>query len=784
MLKRLLTLIVMLVSVMSLSAQQLTQTIRGTVVDKISKTPLPGAAVMLLGTEPMMGTTTDADGNFKLQQVPIGKHTVRISFIGYEEMTLPNIIVNSGKEVVLNIPIEESIVQMETVVIEGAIDKNKPLNDMAVVSARTFSVEETRKFAAAVNDPARMAASYAGVVSTGDMNNTISIRGNSPYGLVWRMEGVEIPNPNHFANVATSGGGISILSSQLLTNSDFMTGAFPAEYGNALAGVFDLNLRKGNNEKREYTIQAGFLGIDLAAEGPFSKNYNGSYLINYRYSTLSILSNLGVEVGDGVTNFQDISFNFHFPSKRFGNFSLFGFGGLSSDKLDAERDSLTWESTDDRYNYNFFSNTGAAGLRHSITLSPETYLQSAIVLSGNDQGDFAERLNDEYNPVLEGRESNVNTKLMISTVLNHKFNARNSIRTGIYSNQYYYRLRERDLNEETNTMDVSLNVKGFTTLQQYFFQWAYRASERLTFNTGLHFLYLDENNSSSLEPRASVKYELNDQQSLSLGYGLHSQMQPMGIYEAQFQTEDGTIVKPNKNLDLNKAHHIVLAYDRAINDHLRLKVETYYQRLYNIPVKDDPTSSLAASNNEDGYITDSLVNKGVGRNYGVELTLEQFTHNDLYFLLSTSLYDSKYKALDGVWRDSRFNGNYAVSFTAGKEWKSSGRKNKVYGVNIRTISSGGFRTTPIDLERSIAAGETKYIESERYSEKLTDYFRTDLRLSMKRNRPKSTTTLALDIQNVTNNKNLGGQYFDVESREIKKWYQLPLLPVLSYKIEF
>jgi hypothetical protein len=783
-LKRILFLAAVIAGSTTLSAQNLTQTIRGTVVDKISKTPLPGASILILNSTPLIGSTTDMDGNFKLSKVPVGNHSLKISFIGYKDVTLPNIIVNSGKEVVLTIPIEESIVQMDAIVIQDQVDKNKPLNDMAVVSARTFSVEETRKYAAAVNDPARMAASYAGVVPTSDGNNSISIRGNSPYGLIWRMEGVDIPNPNHFANVATSGGGISILSTQLLTNSDFLTGAFPAEYGNALSGVFDLNLRKGNNEKHEYTVQAGFLGMDIAAEGPFSKKYNGSYLINYRYSTLSVLSNLGVNIGDAVTNFQDLSYNFHFPTKKAGNFSLFGFAGLSSQNQDAQKDSLKWESTDDRYNSTYFSNTGAAGLKHSITLSSATYLQSAVVMSGNDHGYHQEKLDNTYVPNMDYKENHINKKITVSTVLNHKFNARHSIRSGVYFNEYFYNLRQKDENEQTKVLEDQLNAKGHATTVQLFSQWNYRATEKLTFNTGLHFLQLTNNNTASLEPRVSAKYELNEQQSVSIGYGLHSQMQPVGIYEAQKQNADGSIVKPNKDLKFNKAHHFVVAYDRAITKHLRVKAETYYQHLYNIPVKNDLSSPIAVSNNEDGYITDPLVNKGVGRNYGMELTLEQFTHNDLYFLLSTSLYDSKYKALDGVWRNTRYNGNYAISFTAGKEFRSGGSKNRVYGVNLRTLSSGGLRTTPIDISRSQQEGETRYVESLAYTQQLPGYFRTDIRFSMKRNRSRSTTTLALDIQNVTNRQNLGGQYFDVQTAQIKKWYQLPLLPILSYKVEF
>lgn len=765
-------------------AQDLTQTVRGTVVDKVSKTTLPGATVIIIGSDPLIGSTTDPDGNFKLTKVPVGTHSIKISYIGYKDITLPNVIVNSGKEVVLTVPIEEDIVKMEEIVItaDQNVEKNKPLNDMATVSARTFSVEETRKFAAAVNDPARASLSYAGVVSTGDGNNTISIRGNSPFGLLWRMEGVDIPNPNHFANVGASGGGISILSSQLLSNSDFMTGAFTAEYGNALAGVFDLNLRKGNNEKREYTIQAGFLGTDVAVEGPFSKNYRGSYLINYRYSTLSVLSKIGVNVGDAVTNFQDLSYNIYLPTNKAGNFSLFGFGGLSDQNQDAEKDSSKWEEDYQRYNSSYFSNTGAAGLKHAITINPKMYVQSAFVLSGNNSGYEEFRLDRQYDPQFSFRRNFINKKATLSSVVSYKLNARTSMRSGVYLNEYFYNLKQRYLDEETNRIEEPLNAKGSVSTVQLFSAWNYRATEKLTFNYGLHLVSLLDNSTYSVEPRGSVKYDINDQQSVSLGYGLHGQMQPVGIYEAQVLQTNGTYTKPNKDLGFNKAHHIVLGYNRSLTKYLHVKAETYYQHLYNIAVKDDTSSPISTLVLEEGYYTDPLVNKGTGRNYGVELTLEQFTHNNMYFLLSTSLYDSKYKALDGVMRNTRFNGNKAVSFTAGKEFMW--RKNRVFGVNMRAIYAGGFRTTPIDFEKSKLKNGTEYVQALAFTEQLPDYFRTDLRLSLKRNLKHTTRTLSLDIQNATNHQNLGGQYYEPRSGTVKKWYQLPLLPILSYRIEF
>ena len=763
-----------------LQAQQLTQTIRGTVIDQITKAPMPGATVMILGSDPLKGTTTDEAGDFKIADLPLGAYSLKISFMGYREIVFPNVQLNSGKEVVLTIPLEEEITQIDEIVVT-ATDKDRTINDMIQVSGRTFSVEEARKFAAAVNDPGRMAASFSGVTSTDDGNNNISIRGNSPNGLLWRMEGIEIPNPNHFVNPGTSGGGVSILSSQLLANSDFLTGAFPAEYGNALSGVFDLSLRKGNNEKQEFTLQAGFLGLDIAAEGPIAKGYKGSYLINYRYSTLSMLSKIGLPLGDFVTNFQDLSFNVYLPTGPKSTITLFGFGGLSDQDGNALTDSLEWESEGDRYGGKFFSNTGAVGIKHSFILNEANFLQTTVLASGNSLGTTEFRLTDELKEQGRFYENYSNSKITLSAVLNTKFSAKANLRSGFYVNQLYYNLREDDFEEESQNLKTNINSKGNTQSIQAFSQLNYRANERLTVNVGVHYLQLLLNNSNSIEPRLSASYALDEKQRLSLGYGLHSQVQPLGTYFAE-QTENGVIILPNEDLGLSKSHHFVLGYDRSLTPYLRMKVETYYQHLFNIPIKGGEDESYSIINQQWTFATDPLVNEGFGRNYGVELTLEQFTHHNLYFLLSTSLYSSKYKTNEDVWRNTAYNGNFNVTLTAGKVYKF--KKNRVLGLNVRAIYSGGLRTTPLNLEESIERGEGVYDDNLAYTEQNPVYFRTDLRFSLKKNKPKSTRTWALDIQNATNRQNVYGSYFEPMSEEIKTSYQTSLIPILSYRVEF
>lgn len=764
-------------------AQHFTQTLKGTVLDKAVKSPLTGATVVVLGVEPAMGAMTDADGRFRLPSVPVGKHTIRVTYLGYKELVVSNVTVNSGKEVELTLEMEEDLLVAKEVVIRARVEKQKPLNELSTVSARTFSVEETQRFAAAVNDPARMASAYAGVNVADDGNNVIVIRGNAPNGLLWRMEGVDIPNPNHFSAVGTSGGGISILSAQLLSNSDFLTGAFAAEYGNALSGVFDLKLRKGNAEKREYTLQAGVLGIDAAAEGPMRiGNQTGSYLINYRYSTLSILGKMGVNIGGAVTNFQDLSFNLWLPAGRLGQFTLFGMGGLSNQNYQGKPDSLRWEeNADEQYGWSFKANTGVTGLTHSIVLNDRTYLKTVVAVSGARNGNQTDEYQDDYSLRRLFDGSYRQTKTTVSSTLTHKFNARHLLRAGAYVNVMQYRFGQQEWDDDAERLVEQLRNTGSATSVDAFAQWQYRATEQLTLNAGAHGIYFFLNNTYSLEPRAAAKYAFNERQSLSLGYGLHGQMQPLGVYFIKNENNE----LPNRGLAFSKAHHLVLSYDHNLPGNWHVKPELYYQALFNVPVSRDEQDAFSMLNVPDGFVGEILRNGGKGRNYGVELTLEKFLTNGFYFLLSGSVFRSEYQGSDGIWRNTRFNAGYVSSLVSGKEWSWNRRhKNRAFGVNLKLTWSGGHRETPIDLAASAEQGKTVYFENRAFEDQMPYYLRIDTGVRLKRNYQRLTTTLSLDIQNTTNRQNIFGRYYDTQSGEIKYWYQAPMIPVLSYRVEF
>ncbi|ULQ57185.1 TonB-dependent receptor [Flavihumibacter rivuli] len=776
-----LILILLILLVHTTGFAQSTQTLRGTVMDQLLQKPLQGATVTLLSTG--QSVITGADGSFRFSKVAIGLHQLRITYTGYRLVQLDNLTLNAGKEMVLSINMEPDVKEQEEVVVKANSRKYKPINDMSLVSARAFTVEETQRYAAAINDPLRMATSFAGVMSADDGSNDIVIRGNAPTGLLWRMEGVDIPNPNHFAMAGSTGGGISILSSQLLANSDFVTGAFAAEYGNAVGGVFDIRLRKGNNEKREYTLQAGLLGLNLAAEGPFSKNYKGSYLINYRYSTLELLSKIGMDVATGATtNFQDLSYNIQLPTRKLGTFSIFGFGGLSSQQIDTEKDPAKWENEFDRYGGKFSGNTGATGITHSIHLGRNTYLKSSAAYS-YQENTVDEKYAETPDSITTSSSEQFKTKkLILSSTLNQKIGLRTAIRTGVIVNLINFNYYDRSRENPGKPLLERINVQDKTQTIQAFAQWQYKATNQLTLSTGIHYLRLQLNNSSSIEPRASVKWDINKKNSLGIGYGLHGQVQAMGVYFAKAQDLNGNWYQPNKDLGMTKSHHLVLSYTHAFSRFLKFKTELYYQHLFDVPVSVYDSSTFSTLNIEQGFITDALTNKGKGKNYGIEFTLEKQLQNYFYFLFNQSIYTSRYTAADGTERNTRYNGRYLSNLTAGKEFVLRNNR-KSFGVNIKAIYAGGYRQTPINVEESMAKGYTVYKEKEAFSLQNPAYFRTDLRLSMKWNRARHTSTLSLDIQNLTNRQNIYGSYFDPVKGKVENSYQAGLIPVLNYKIE-
>ena len=747
--------------------------IRGKVVDEDTKMPLIGVTVFITGTDPIIGTITDINGHFSFDPMPVDRYHLRFQFLGYEPLDQPNVLLSSGKETVLNIAMRESVTGLQEIKVTGSQKKGQAQNSMAMISARSFSVEETQRYAGGFNDPARMVASYAGVMADPSGNNEIIIRGNSPRGLLWRIEGVPVANPNHFANEGATGGAIGILNSSILSNSDFYTSAFPAEFGNAVSGVFDIDLRKGNDQNQEYVVQAGALGIDAAAEGPLGED--GSYLVNARYSSLALLKNFGVKVaGESIPQYGDASFNISLPGCKKGSLQLFGLAGYSKIKSDEED-----------YKQNFEADMWVTGLNYLCPLSEKTYIKSTASYNGT----FNKWHNEEFikdNNAFEFRGSNQFTyhTLRAGSELTHKFNPQLTLKGGAYYNHQIYDMNMVLFNDEQQQIYTALDDNGSAGFVNSYISTKWRPTYNLSVTGGMHAQYLNINGNYSVDPRMGLRWQLNDKHAITAGAGLHSKAENTSIYLAYTLLEDGTSVQYNKDLDMMKSMHYALGYENRISRNLLLKLEAYYQYLYDVPVEMENGSSYSILNDMSGYITERLNNDGTGKNYGIEATLEKYLSRNYYFLLTSSVFDAKYTAYDKKERNSRFNNGYVINFTGGKDFPLGKEKNKTLGINLKTAFAGGNYYSPIDVNESMDKGYTVRPDALAFSQQRDDFFKVDLKISYRINRKNSTQTLELDIQNITNAQAVAYDSWNNNKGKIEEGYQWALFPVLNYRIEF
>ena len=743
------------------------QTVRGRIVDKDSRMPIPGVNVFI--ASPLHGTITDMDGNFRLEKIPVGRHNLEISCMGYEEKGLPNIIVRSGKETVIHLDLEESIINIDEVTIRHKINKLKPVNDLAVISAIPLSSEDLTYCPGAMNDISRAVVSLPGVASSNDGQNHLIIRGNSPKGLLWRLEGIEIPNLNHFAEIGSSGGGISILSNNMIGRSDFFTGAFPAEYGNSLSGVFDLNLRTGNNEKHEQTFQIGFIGTEFMAEGPLNRNSGATYIAQFRYNTLKLAHEVGLM--ENVPDFTDLSFKFQVPSRHMGMFSIFGMGGKSHE---------TGAS-----GYHWHSDVATLGVSNELTLNETTRIKTIVALSvWKYRWDSEQNIGTPENPVDYKIHNDVSEYTpIVSITLNKRITSKHKLRTGmVYSHAYYDSYMGRH-SSDIRYQHIYSDAKGNAGTLQAFINWRYRIFQNLTLNSGIHYLHLLLNQSNSIEPRFSLSWQIFPRHNLSAGFGVHSRRESYTLYTGIKTLHDGDKVRINQDLELAKSRHYILGYQYLPVPGLLLKTEAYYQYLYDVPVFPFPPY-FSTINFDYGFEGNILVNRGTGFNKGVEFTIDKLFSNGYSFLLTGTVYESKYRNYLGEEYHTKYNGSFTSSGIVKKEFNLGAGGQHVLGLSTRIIWTGGFRELPIDLDASIETGRETRILDYGFTEKIGNYFRTDLLVYFRRNRPRYSGEWKIDIINLTNNRNMLRKYYENSTQSIQVEYQNPLIPILTYRIQF
>jgi hypothetical protein len=738
------------------------------------------------------------DGRFRLENVPLGRQQLQVSFIGYQPAGVPNVLVTAGKEVVLDIALVASVESLKEVVITGERGKDRPVNELAKVSARTFSLEEVTRYSGGRNDVARLATNFAGVSAANDSRNDIVVRGNSPTGLLWRIEGLPIGTTNHFGTLGTTGGPVSALNTNLLRTSDFLSGAFPAEYGNANAAVFDVKFRNGNTDKHEFTAQmAAFSGAELMAEGPISRKNQSSYLVSYRYG----IAGAAATGTSAVPYFQDIGFKLTSGNTKLGRFELFGMGGRSSiDFLGAEIDStdLFADPTVDTY---FTSDIGLLGLSHFLQLDDRSYLRTMVgttylgttFLQNNILGAASDQDAVRYTATdARDREQ----RYTVSTQYNRKFSPRLSLRAGLVNEVYDLDIDWQDRDRRAGIPDDNgdsipdyfiqvRDVQGTIDLFQAHAQAEYKFTDELSVTAGLQGQYLDLNDDVLVAPRAALAWQFRPRQRLSLAYGLHGQLVPLPIL---LYTDPATGAT-NTGLPFQKAHHLVLAYDHRFAGDWRVKAEAYHQWLFDVAVEDTASSYSAINEGADFIFTEraGLVANGTGRNYGLELTVEKFLSKGYYALVTASVFDSRYTGSDGVERNTGFANQYVLNTLFGKEWAIGKAKRNAITFDTKFTTSGGRPYSPIDLEATRAnLGREVYVDSAAYSQRYDAYLRLDVKFGIRINGKggKVSHQFFVDLQNITDRENIFVERYNPVTDRVSPVYQNGFFPDFMYRIQF
>ncbi|SOE22676.1 TonB-dependent Receptor Plug Domain [Spirosomataceae bacterium TFI 002] len=769
--KLIFSLVTIFLAAINISFAQENGVLRGSVSDAFSNEKIEKARVEVIGKD--LRTETNAKGEFEFTQLPLGRIELQISSVGHGTQIIKEILIKAGKTNQLDIYLESEVRQLEEVKVTAA----SPNLSGAVTSLQSISMEQVMRLPATFYDPARLAFTFPGVANTNDQANGMSIRGNNPNGLQWRLEGLEIVNPNHLANAGTfsdqpaaNAGGTNMLSGQMLGNMNFLTGAFPAEYGNALSGVMDMRLRKGNNKEYEHTVQAGLIGVDLSSEGPLSKKNGSSYLINYRYSFTGLLALGGLSFGGETIKFQDLAVNLSFPTKKAGEFSVFAMGGLNSNEFAFDdEDGLGPQEEKDLSVIDYYGKMVAFGGTHQKAFKNNLLWKSALVYSTSS----VER--EQYIPNNGGfQDFDINEILTYTSSIQKKISTNNSLKAGLFLTRNF--LDNSSLNVINNERAIVSN-----TIQPYF-TYTQGLGDKASLVLGLHNVnYLPGgsvyDSYSTLEPRLSFAYQISKNLGLNAAYGKHSQLSNLRGLE---------FITPLKS------DQFVLNLANTLNNLSKIKAEAFYQI---------NTSTLFSSTTGSSFFTETNLNDlfefssardflgnsftatdGRARNYGVELSYQRYLDKGLFALVNTTLYKSEFEAADGNYYDTKYSGDFIFNFTIGKEWTT--KKDNIIGANTRIVWMGGFRNYVIDVAQSKTKGTTIFDYSQPLLDRNPDYFRPDIRVYFRKNKGKKNIMWSLDIQNLANYQNVSYKYYDSFLGEVKTKYQLGMIPMLNYRIEF
>jgi hypothetical protein len=480
-------------------------------------------------------------------------------------------------------------------------------------------------------------------------------------------------------------------------------------------------------------------------------------------------------------DYQDLNFKLNFPTQKAGIFSVWATALI--DKYDArpEKDKDKWESIDDRQRSISDQTMAAGGISHRYFFGNNAQLKTTLAATYSEGKAGMDIIDHSDNTTPYMASNNRYTNLIFKSSFNKKFSSRFTNMTGVTYTKLLYDMTFDLAPHEGYALDNISQGDGNTDLISVYNSSLIGLSDKLDMSVGINTQTMTLNNEWTVEPRASLRWQASSKSAFAIAYGLYSRMEKMDVY---FIKTKGTAETENKKLGFTKSHHLMLTYNYRISDDMLLKIEPYVQFLYDVPVI--AGSSYSVLNRRDFWVEEPLVNEGKGRNYGVDITFEKYLTKGLYYMVTASLFESRYRGGDGVWHSTRYNRNYIINGLTGKEWMLGRNKQNVLSANIRLTLQGGERHAPVDEKATMndPDKEVQYDETKPFSKQLSPMFLTNLSVSYKINRKKVSHEFALQMVNVTGYEEFYGHHYNTKTNDIELYRGATKLPDISYKIHF
>lgn len=765
------TLMLIGLMVFQIIAQQ-SGTIEGKVTDKATKQPIPSVNIVVLKTN--YGASTDLTGNFKLTNLPVGRYAVRVSSIGYETITYPDLFLSTGHSVYLEIELSESVIPLnKEIIIKGEFYRT---DHALLTSTHTLSFEEIRRHPGGAEDISRVLLSLPGVLTSSDDRNDLLVRGGNPTENLNLIDNIEIPNINHFGTQGASGGPIGMINNNFVREVNFSSGGFPVKYGERLSSVLDIKLKEGNRDQFQGSVIMNIAGFGLQGEGPFTNK--GSWMFSARKSYLEIIRKLNstnVNVVPNYINYQSkIVYDFS-PSNQL---SFILLGGL--DKVFFDENEYNYDSFFKDYKISNDQKQYAAGFNLRTLWSKQSY--SIITLSSSYNNFYTDVVNANNALVFYNNKS-IEREIHIKGEYNFKISPSFEISAGLgykavnfnHGIDYVGDTTYTVLNGIVDTV-ISNPLNTFTSVHTSkkfaYFQTTKWFFDNVKLVTGIrwdNFNYIK--NSDVLSYRAGISYYFTPITNLNIFYGINFQTPPY-----VWLTTDVT----SKNLNNMKAQHIVAGVEHLFSEDIKVTIEAYRKNYSDIPVSKDVPQFIASNGGAEygAFIMRKLSSSGYGYSQGLELTVQKKLLNSFYGIISYGYSKTRFTALDKIERPGSFDYRHVFTFAAGFV------PDKNYEISIKWRFTGGRPYTPFDpvLSSIIHRGVEDFnqLNSLRYP----PYHRLDIRIDYRWHFNKWNLVTYIDLENAYLRLNVYQYQWDIRANKQSEVYQWRFFPVAGLNLEF